>query len=126
MRSYLLVFVGAGIGGVARYALSVMFGEVAARFSFPIGTLVVNVSGSFMMGLIAGYFLARGELPPDMRLFLMTGIVGGYATFAGFSLDCVIMLDRGEFGAAMLYIATMIILSTAAIYAAILTVKTFL
>ena len=126
MRAYLLVFVGAGIGGVARYVLSVLFGDIAARFSFPIGTLVVNISGSFMMGLIAGYFLARGELPPDIRLFLMTGVVGGYATFAGFSLDCVIMLDRGDFSSALIYIATMIILSTAAIYAAILTIKAFI
>jgi CrcB protein len=100
---YLIVFVGAGIGGALRHGVNVgatkLFG-----FGFPYGTLIVNVTGSFVMGLFAGYFAYRGGIPQHVRLFLTTGILGGYTTFSTFSLDAALLIERHAFGAAAGYL----------------------
>ena len=116
MRSTLLVFCGGGLGAALRYG----FNQSAARIlgpGFPWGTFGVNVLGCFAMGLIAGWLAGRaGEaFAADIRLFLMTGILGGFTTFSAFSLDAVTLWERGDLAAALLYAAGSCVLSVAAL-----------
>lgn len=97
MNSYLLVTLGGGLGALARFVLS---GWIARRFgeTFPLGTLVINVSGSFLIGLIA---TAAGDggryfLSANWRQFLMIGVLGGYTTFSSFSLQTLTLALDGE------------------------------
>lgn len=95
MLSYLIVFLGAGIGGSLRHGTSL---ATAKWFGvdFPYGTLTVNVVGSLVMGLLAGYFAFKGIASQPWRLFLATGILGGFTTFSSFSLDMVALWERNE------------------------------
>ncbi len=94
---YVWVAIGSGLGGAARYWVS---GFVAARWgeAFPRGTLVVNISGSFLIGLIAalGDPDSRLWIHPTTRQFLMLGILGGYTTFSSFSLQTLNLMREGE------------------------------
>ena len=100
---YLIVFLGAGIGGALRHGVNVgavrLFG-----YGFPFGTLIVNVVGSFMMGAFAGYFAFRPGINQHMRLFLTTGVLGGFTTFSAFSLDAALLIERHSYGLAAGYL----------------------
>jgi CrcB protein len=100
---YLIVFIGAGIGGALRHGVNVAATRLFG-FGFPFGTLIVNVAGSFAMGLLAGYFAYRAGVPQHVRLFLTTGILGGFTTFSTFSLDAAVLIERHAFGAAAGYV----------------------
>ena len=102
--SALLVFVGGGLGALLRYLAALTVGG-------PLATLGVNVVGSFAIGLLAA-ILPLDEHPA--RLFLMTGLLGGFTTFSAFSLDAVALTQRGDYGHAMAYVALSITLSLAA------------
>jgi CrcB protein len=99
---YLIVFIGAGIGGALRHGVNVAATRLFG-FGFPFGTLIVNVTGSFAMGLFAGYFAYRAGVPQHVRLFLTTGILGGFTTFSTFSLDAAVLIERHAYGAAVGY-----------------------
>ncbi|MES1196015.1 MAG: fluoride efflux transporter CrcB, partial [Steroidobacter sp.] len=86
MNSYLIVFIGAGMGGMIRHGFNIFIPRWMGS-SFPYHTLTINVLGSLVMGLLAGYFALKGETSQSWRLFLMTGILGGFTTFSAFSLD---------------------------------------
>ena len=77
------------------------------------------------MGLIAGYLAFRGEASQSWRLFLMTGILGGYTTFSAFSLDAALLYERGEIGLAALYVAGSVVLSIAGLFAGLALVRHF-
>ena len=96
---YLIVFLGAGIGGALRHAVNVAAFR-AAGYGYPFGTLAVNVSGSLAMGLLAGYFAYRTGTNQHVRLFLTTGVLGGFTTFSAFSLDTALLIERHDYGAA--------------------------
>ena len=100
---YLIVFIGAGIGGAMRHGVNVAATRLLG-FGFPYGTFIVNVVGSFLMGLFAGYFAYRSGIPQHVRLFLTTGILGGFTTFSTFSLDAAVLIERHQFGAAVGYV----------------------
>ena len=100
---YLIVFIGAGIGGALRHGVNVAATRLFG-FGFPFGTLIVNVTGSFAMGLLAGYFAYRSGVPQHVRLSLTTGILGGFTTFSTFSLDAAVLIERHAFGAAAGYL----------------------
>jgi CrcB protein len=112
---YLIVFVGAGIGGALRHGVNVgavrLFG-----YGFPLGTLIVNVFGSFLMGLLAGYFAFRPGIGQHMRLLLTTGILGGFTTFSAFSLDTALLIERHAYGAAAGYIVGSVAASISALF----------
>lgn len=113
---YLIVFLGAGIGGALRHGVNL----AAARlfgFGFPFGTMIVNVVGSLAMGLLAGYFAYRTGLPQHYRLFLTTGILGGFTTFSAFSLDAALLVERHAYGLAAAYVAVSVAVSLAALFA---------
>lgn len=101
--TYLLVFIGGGMGAAARHAVNI----ASARWlgsAFPVRTLLVNATGSFLIGLLAAYFALRGDASPHLRLFLTTGVLGGYTTFSAFSLDAVMLWERGQPWAAAGYV----------------------
>lgn len=116
MTSTALVFLGAGIGGVLRHGVNL----VSPRWfgmDFPYGTMAINILGSALMGVVVGWFAFRaGEgTPHGLRLFLATGVLGGFTTFSAFSLDAVLLWDRGEAMAAMVYVLGSVMVSLAAL-----------
>ncbi|HEY8383697.1 MAG TPA: fluoride efflux transporter CrcB [Microvirga sp.] len=115
MSSYIIVFLGAGLGGALRHAVNLT--AARALGAFPWGTLVVNVAGSLAMGLLAGWLAARSGAvwSGPARLFLATGMLGGFTTFSAFSLDAVTLWERGEIGLAAAYAAGSVVLSIAAL-----------
>jgi CrcB protein len=112
---YFIVFLGAGIGGALRHGVNL----AAARqfgFGFPFGTLIVNVAGSFLMGLLAGYFAFRPGLSQHLRLFLTSGVLGGFTTFSAFSLDTALLVERHAYGMAAGYAVGSVAASVAALF----------
>ena len=112
---YLIVFLGAGIGGALRHGVNVaavrLFG-----YGFPFGTLIVNVAGSFVMGLLAGYFMFRPGIGQHLRLFLTTGVLGGFTTFSAFSLDTALLIERHNYGLAAGYMVGAVAASVSALF----------
>src|SRR4029078_1194587 len=96
---YLIVFLGAGIGGAARHGVNVGAGRLFG-LGFPFGTLIVNIIGSFLMGALAGYFAFRPGIGQHIRLFLTTGILGGFTTFSAFVRDSALPIERHAYGMA--------------------------
>lgn len=123
---FILVFIGSGIGGMARHGV----GLLALRWfgpNFPIGTLTINIVGSGLMGLVIGLFALldiRGG--QNLRLLLTTGIIGGFTTFSTFSLDAVMLWERGEHMQAIGYVAASVLLSLAALVAMMLLMRRLL
>lgn len=103
MLNFLIVFIGGGVGSMMRHGVNVATARLAGT-AFPYGTLTVNVTGSLVMGLFAGYFAFKGDASQSWRLFLMTGILGGYTTFSAFSLDTALLYERGEIALALAYV----------------------
>ena len=108
--NYLIVFLGAGIGGAGRHGVNVLAVRLFGP-AFPAGTLVVNVLGCLLMGLIAGFFAHRASLPQEARLFLTTGLLGGFTTFSAFSLETALMIEKGDWLPAIAYIAASVALT---------------
>ena len=112
---FLIVFLGAGVGGALRHGVNVaavrLFG-----YGFPFGTLIVNIAGSFMMGVLAGYFAFRPGIPQELRLFLTTGILGGFTTFSAFSLDAALLVERHSYALAAGYMVGSVGISVAALF----------
>jgi len=101
---YIIVFLGAGLGGALRHGANVGTARLLG-YGFPYGTLFVNVLGSFAMGLLAGYFAYRPGIPQHVRLFLTTGILGGFTTYSSFSLDTALLIERHAYWLAAAYVA---------------------
>lgn len=116
MLNYLLVFVGGGLGSALRHTVNVACARCAGP-GFPFGTLAVNITGSIVMGLFAGYFAFKGDATQSWRLFLMTGILGGYTTFSAFSLDVMLLFERGEGVLAILYVVASLALAIGGLFA---------
>ena len=112
---YLIVFLGAGIGGALRHGVNVLSTRLFG-YGFPFGTLAVNIVGSFVMGLCAGYFAFRPGIDQHMRLFLTTGILGGFTTFSAFSLDTMLLIERNRYALAAGYAAGSVAFSVAALF----------
>jgi CrcB protein len=112
---YLIVFIGAGIGGALRHGVNVGAARLFG-YGFPLGTLIVNIAGSFAMGLLAGYFAFRPGINQHLRLFLTTGILGGFTTFSAFSLDAALLIERHAFGMAAGYVVGSVAASLSALF----------
>lgn len=96
MKSILLVALGGAIGSVTRFKMSGWVLHHAANWRFPIGTLVVNVIGCLVAGLLAGMAVKQDVFSPEARVFLFTGLLGGFTTFSAFGLETLLLLKRGE------------------------------
>jgi CrcB protein len=112
---YLIVFLGAGIGGALRHGVNVGAAKLFG-FGFPFGTLIVNIVGSFAIGLFAGYFAFRPGIGQHMRLFLTTGLLGGFTTFSAFSLDAALLIERHHYALAAGYVAGSVLASVIALF----------
>ena len=120
--NYLLVFIGGGLGSSLRHTVNM----VSARYlgtGFPYHTFIINITGSIVMGLIAGYLAFKGDAAASWRLFLMTGILGGYTTFSAYSLDSIVVYERGEIGLALFYVVGSVVFSIAGLFAGITLVR---
>jgi fluoride exporter len=124
MRTFFLIFFGAGLGGVARYGVSLV-GARLVDSTFPWATLCVNIVGSLLMGILAGWLVlkAGNGLGPDLRFFLATGVLGGFTTFSAFSLDAMQLWERGDMWQAALYVAVSVIASIAALAVGLATIR---
>ena len=116
----LLVFLGAGLGGVLRHGVNLAALRLGS--GFPWGTLGINVVGSVLMGLVTGWLALRGG-PPQTRLFVATGILGGFTTFSTFSLETVTLLERGEWLSALAYVLVSVLAGIGGLALALLMVR---
>lgn len=108
------------LGGAAGASLRHLSGLAFLRLfgpGFPWGTMFVNIAGSFAMGLLIAWLSRRTGTPAEWRLFLATGLLGGFTTFSAFSLDVATLWERGDQLAAFWYVAASVLLSIAAIFA---------
>jgi CrcB protein len=101
------------MGSVARYVLGAVFQRVGT--GFPYGTLGVNISGSFLLGALLPFLVARGS-PPEMRLLLTIGLCGGYTTFSTFAYESALLLQDGRHLRAAVYVVTSAVLTIAAMF----------
>jgi CrcB protein len=122
--NYLLVFVGGGLGSTLRYLVNIVCPRLLGT-AFPYHTFIINITGSTVMGLVAGYLAFRGETAASWRLFLMTGILGGYTTFSAFSLDAALLYERGEIGLALFYVLGSVVLSIAGLFTGLALMRYF-
>lgn len=113
---FLIVFLGAGIGGTLRYGVYLLAARLFGQ-GVPLGTFIVNAIGSLLMGVIAGYFAQRTGVDQQWRLFLATGLLGGFTTFSAFSLDAALMYERGSYGALATYVIGSVLVALLAFFA---------
>lgn len=118
MQAYLLVFVGAGLGGALRHFLNITLSRVFGA-DFPWSTTFINISGSLAMGLLTGWlaFRAGGGLTQHTRLFFATGVLGGYTTFSTFSLETILLFESGKTAAALAYVVGSVLLGALSLWA---------
>lgn len=119
---YLSIALGGALGACARYGV----GSLAVRFlghGYPYGTLIVNVVGSLMMGILIEYMALRWSPSPEVRTFLVTGFLGAFTTFSTFSLDVAVQVQKGDLLAAGSYILLSVILSIAGLFAGLQIVR---
>ncbi|MEN3973814.1 fluoride efflux transporter CrcB [Emcibacter sp. SYSU 3D8] len=122
MMSYFMVFLGAGIGGAMRHGVNLAVTR-GLGIQFPFGIMLINVLGCLSMGLIVGWLALRGQAGQEWRLFLTTGVLGGFTTFSAFSLDAALLYERGEPGLAAVYVLGSVVLSLAAVFAGLWAVR---
>jgi fluoride exporter len=119
---YLIVFLGGGIGASLRHSINIASAR-ALGTAFPYGTMLINITGSLIMGLAAAYFAFKGDATQHWRLFMTTGILGGYTTFSAFSLDAALLYERGEIGLAAVYVIGSVAISIAGLFAGLAIVR---
>jgi CrcB protein len=112
----LLVGLGGFLGAVARYELGGFLLHMTAQDRFPFGTFAVNVLGCLAVGILAGVAERYEVIGPEARLFLFTGLLGGFTTFSAFGLEAVFLLRRGDLGVAALYAGSTVVLGIAAVW----------
>lgn len=120
MNGFLLVGAGGALGAMARYGFSSIVGRLWPM-SFPLATLLINIIGSIAMGLFVGLmakFLPANQ--EDLRLFVAVGIFGGFTTFSSFSLDTIVLIERGELLSAIAYVALSVVVCLIGLYLGLL------
>jgi CrcB protein len=116
--NWLAVAIGGALGSVARYALSSWIFDITSH-KFPYATLIVNVAGSFVMGILFVLIVERAVLPAEMRSLLMIGFIGAFTTFSAFSLDALGLWQNGHVLMSVIYMIATVILCLVAISTAI-------
>ena len=122
LSGFAVVFVGAGIGGMLRHGINLLSLRLLGP-NFPYGTLAINITGSLAMGLVIGLFVAKGDPGQTWRFFVTTGILGGYTTFSAFSLDAVVLYERGAVGLSALYVLASVVASIGALLAGLMMMR---
>jgi CrcB protein len=121
MKVILAIGAGSFIGGVFRYLLSLLI-QLKTSSNFPLGTLTVNIIGCFFIGIVFGFF-DKGNMSHEWKLFLATGVIGGFTTFSAFSMETFALFREGYAGYAFLYIFASVLLGLLATYIAYLMIK---
>ena len=121
----LLVAVGGAFGSVCRYLVGVGAGRLLGP-DFPFGTMIVNIVGSFIMGVFIELLALRFDGSEELRLLVAVGIIGGFTTLSSFSLDTIVLFERGAVAATAVYVAGSIVLSLAALVAGLHLVRAFI
>jgi fluoride exporter len=119
---FLIVFLGGGLGAALRHGVNMAAARLLGT-AFPYGTLTINILGSLAMGLIAEFFALKSGLPQHWRLFLTTGILGGFTTFSAFSLEAALLYERGEVAGAAIYVVASVVLAIGALFAGMAIVR---
>ncbi len=125
MTPWLAVFLGAGLGGALRHGVNLAAARLLGTH-FPFGTLAVNVIGCFVMGVFIEVFARAHDPGQTARLFLTTGMLGGFTTFSAFSLDAALLFERGTPLTAGLYVLVSVVASLTGIAAGMLLVRQIL
>ncbi len=125
MKTLLFVAMGGAVGASLRL-LSVQYLTRILGLGFPYGTLFVNIVGSFAMGALVELLAQRYQLSPETKIFLTTGLLGGFTTFSTFSLDAALMIEKKQFALSALYMGSSVILSVSALFAGLWMVRTLL
>ena len=121
----LAVAAGGAFGAVARYLLITQVGHWLGT-GFPFGTITVNILGSFIMGASIEVFALVWSPPMELRAFLAVGVLGAFTTFSTFSMDVILLAERGATGQALAYVAVSVLLSIAGLYAGMHLFRVFL
>ncbi len=116
MTGALAIFIGGGLGALARYGVSLAVGMKAA--SFPYATFAVNILGALLIGAFLEYGALKGGLPPTLKLFIVTGFLGGFTTFSAFSLESATLYTRGDYGVLAAYVTLSVFGTILALFAA--------
>jgi len=109
------VAAGSAVGGVARFLVASLVQQRAGP-AFPTGTLVVNITGSLVLGFLMRLALSTPAISAEVRMLLTTGFCGGYTTFSTFSYDTLLLLEGGQYGRGALYVALSVVLSLVAVW----------
>lgn len=112
------IAIGSALGGVARYLVGA-FVQQRTGIAFPYGTLLINVTGSFLLGFLLRYALATPAISPELRGLLTTGFCGGYTTFSTFTYETMALLEDGELRRAAAYVLVSVLVSLLAVYGGI-------
>ncbi len=122
--NYFLVFLGGGLGAATRYGVNVFVPRLVGG-DYPWHTMVINVTGCFIMGALTEMMALRLNVSNEMRLFLTTGILGGYTTFSAFALDFALLVTRRDLAGASFYALASVGLSILACFAGLALVRAF-
>lgn len=123
MTMFLYAALGGAIGAAARYGVNLTAPKLVGH-GFPWGTMIVNITGSFIMGLLISLMALAWTTSQEMRVFLTTGILGGFTTFSAFSLDFATLFERKEYGLAFGYAGGSVVLSLLAVFAGLYLART--
>ncbi len=124
MFQVLIVAIGGAIGAALRYVTSLCALRILGANALW-GTAGINILGSFAMGIFVELLARRYGGSPELRLFVATGILGGFTTFSAFSLDFAVLFERGDLGQAFAYVAISVIISIAALFAGLHLARAF-
>jgi len=122
LNTIAMVALGGAFGAVSRYGFNILGYKIAGD-SFPLATLSVNVIGSFLMGLVIALMAHIWQPPAELRVFIVTGFLGAFTTFSTFSLDFAALWERNAYTLAGLYLGASVVLSIAALFAAMALVR---
>ena len=125
LNAYLFVFLGAGIGGMLRHGVNTLSSRLAGP-DLPAGTLTVNLLGSLIVGVLAGFLASRSHIDESWRMFAVTGVLGGFTTFSAFSLETALLWQRGQLVAAAAYVGGAVLLSVGAVFAGLAAARAWL
>lgn len=122
MRLVALIGVGSAIGGMARYLFSTAI-QLRLGTTFPLGTLLVNITGSVLLAFVLRYALSTPEISPDLRALVTTGFFGGYTTFSAFSYETIALIEDGDYRRAGLYLTASVVLTLAGAFLGIVAAR---
>jgi len=123
VKQLILVAIGGGIGAVARWQIGGLVLHQTADWRFPLGTFVVNVVGCVFAGLLSGLVIKHDMFTPDARMFLFTGVLGGFTTFSAFGVETVYLIRRQEYRIALSYALLSLICGIAGLWLAISVIR---